>query len=165
MDKEHIEVFREQVKDALDNGLKVPFPCNEKESVKIVFEEFINNAISEIRIICETFPDDFYVDENTAYDTLLNVLWRLDEFKIICAKNNLSKKFSSRIEENIITFPKGFPIIKNTKFNVLLVDNNCLAGTSTMKHDYVASIGGKKQIIQDIKKLVDSFINFKKVYN
>lgn len=165
MDKEHIEVFREQVKNALDNGLKIPFPCYEKESVKIVFEEFINNAISEIRIICETFPDDFYVNENAAYDTLLNVLWRLDEFKIICAKNNLSKKFSSKIEENIIIFPKGFPIIKNTKFNVLLVDNNYLVGTSAMKHNYVASIDGKKQIIQGIKKLVDSFTNLKKEQN
>lgn len=166
MDKEHIEVFREQVKDALDNAIKTPFPCYEKESVKIVFEEFINNAISEIRIICETFPDDFYVNKNIACDVLQNVLWRLDVFKIVCVKNNLPKGFSSRNKENIIELPNGISIVENNKFNALLVDDNFLVRSSETKNDYIASIDGKKQTIQGIKKLVDSFItNFKKEQN
>lgn len=166
MDKEHIEVFREQVKDALDNAIKTSFPCNEKESVKIVFEEFINNAISEIRIICETFPDDFYVNKNIACDVLQNVLWRLDVFKIVCIKNNLPKKFSLRNKENIIELPSETPILDKNGLSALLVDYNFLISSSGMHNDYIASIDGKKQIIQNIKKLVDSFFTtFKKEQN
>ena len=98
MAEEHIEVFREQVKKSLDDGReinfnynskKITFPCNNRESVKIVFEEFIRDAVCDIKIICNTFPDDFYIDANEACEILKDVVWNEDEFKIVCVKNNL----------------------------------------------------------------------------
>ena len=167
MAEEHIEVFREQVKKFLDAAReinfncnrkkKIVFPCNKRESVKIVFEEFIKDAVCDIRIICNTFPDDFYIDANEACELLKDVVWHVEEFKIVCVKNNLPKKFSSRNKENIIEFPNGMPILDENNLSILLVDYNFLIGSSAMHNDYIASIDGKQQIIQKIEKLVDSF--------
>ena len=81
----------------------------------------------------------------------------MEEFKIVCVKNNLLKKFSSRNKENIIEFPNGMPILDENNLSILLVDYNFLIGSSAMHNDYIASIDGKQQIIQKIEKLVDSF--------
>lgn len=175
MAEEHIEVFREQVKKSLDDGReinfnynskKITFPCNNRESVKIVFEEFIRDAVCDIKIICNTFPDDFYIDANEACEILKDVVWHVEEFKIVCVKNNLPKKFSSIYKENIIELPNGISILDKNNLSVLLVDYNFLISSSAMHNDYIASIDGTQQIIQKIEKLVDSFFtNFKKEQN
>lgn len=90
----------------------------------------------------------------------------MEEFKIVCVKNNLPKKFSSIHKEDIIELPNGISILDENNLSALLVDFNFLVSSSAMHNDYIASIDGKQQIIEKIEKLVDSFFtNFKKEQN